>query len=135
MDIAKICDVKSSKKSVLSSQQSETGDEPKKQKKGSRSESSTSNLDNAFTKGLKNPDCALVLANCFRSLEQQVRETFDLAKKCSKSQIKVELALQEAKKGISFTGEKFDAHEEEIREKKKIEELNGTVSKMNEKIE
>ena len=44
-----------------------------------------------FAKGLKNPDCVLILANCLRSFEQQ--ETFHLAKKSSESQIKAELAL------------------------------------------
>ena len=42
-DIAKIFEVKSSKNRVLNSEQSEAGDEPKKQKEESRSESSTSN--------------------------------------------------------------------------------------------
>ena len=85
MDTAKFSDIKSSKKRVLSREQSEFGDEPKKQKKGSRNESSTSTLDNVFAKGLNNPDCVLILANCLRSLEQQVKETFDLAKKSSES--------------------------------------------------
>ena len=136
MDIAKSFDVKSSKKRVFSSEQSETGDEPKKQKEGSRNESSTSTSDDAFADGLKNPDCVMNLANCFRSLEQQVNETFGLAKKSSESQIKGELTLQEANKAISFIGEKFYAYEQERRRnEKKIEELNGTVSKMNERIE
>ena len=90
-DIEKIFDVKLSKRRVHSSEQSETGDEPKKKKKESRNESSTSTLDDAFAGGLKNPDCVLILANYLRSLEQQVKETFDIAKKSSESQIKGEL--------------------------------------------
>ena len=114
-------DVKSSKKRVFSSEQSETGDEPKKQKEGSRNESSTSTLDNVFAEGLKNPGCVLILANCLRSLEQQVKEAFDLAKKSSESQIKGELPLQDVNKAISFIGERFDAYEQErrVNEKKK----------------
>ena len=105
-------------------------------KEGSRNESSTSTLDDIFAEGLKNPDCVLILANCLRSLEQQVKETLDLAKKSRESQIKGELALQDVNKAISFIGEKFDAYEKERREnEKKIEELNGTVSKMNRRIE
>ena len=119
MDIAKILDVKSSKKRVLSSEQSQTGDEPKKQKEGSRNESSTSTLDDVFAEGLKNPDCVLILANCLRSLEQQVKEMFDLAKKSSKSQIKGKLALQDISKAISFIGKKFDVYEQERRENEK----------------
>ena len=63
MDITKFFYVKSSKKRFLSSEQSETGDEPKKQKEGSRTESSTSTLDDVFTEGLKNPDYVLILVN------------------------------------------------------------------------
>ena len=93
MDIVKFRDVKSSKKRVFSSEQSETGAEPKKQKEGSRNESSTSTLDDVFAESLKNPDCVLILVNCLRILEQQVKETFDLARKSSESQIKGELSL------------------------------------------
>ena len=75
MDIAKFFDVKSSKERFLTSEQSETGDEPKKQKERSRNESSTSTLDNIFANGFNNPDCALILENCLLSLEQQVKET------------------------------------------------------------
>ena len=100
-------------KGVLSSEQSETGADPKKQKEGSRNESSTSTTDNVFAKGLKNLDCVLILANCLRSLEQEVKETFDLAKGSSESQIKGELALQEVNKAISFIGGKFDEYEQE----------------------
>ena len=106
MDIANFFGVKSSKKKVLSSEQSETGDEPKKQKEGSRNEPSTSTLDEVFAEGVKNPDCVLILANCLCSLEQHIKETFDLAKKSSESQIKGELALQDFNKAISFIEER-----------------------------
>ena len=119
MDIAKSFDVKSSKKRVLSSEQSETGDKPKKQKEGSKNESSTDTLDNVYSKTLKNPDCVLVLANYLCSLEQQVKEPLDLAKSSSKSQMKSELGLQEVYKATSFIGEQFDAYEQERRENEK----------------
>ena len=119
MDISKFFEVKSSTKRVFSSEQSETGDEPKKQKEASRNESSTSTLDDVFAEGLKNPDCVLILANCLRSLEQQVKETFDLVKTASESQITGELALQDINKAISFIGEKFDAYENERGENEK----------------
>ena len=73
-------------------------------------------LDDVFAEGLKNPNYVLILANSFRSLEQQVKETFDLAINSSESQIKGELALQEVNKAISFIGENFDACEQERRE-------------------
>ena len=106
MDIANFFGVKSFKKRVLSSERSETGDEPKKQKEGNRNEPSTSTLDEVFAEGVKNPDCVLILANCLCSLEQQIKETFDLAKKSSESQIKGELALQDFNKAISFIEER-----------------------------
>ena len=108
----------------------------KETKRGSRNESSSSTLNDVFAETLKNPDFVLILANYLRSLEQQVHETFDLAKKSSESQIKGELALQEVNKAISFIGEKINVFEQERREnQKQNEELNGTVSKMNERTE
>ena len=98
MDITKFFNVKSFMKRVLSS-------EPKKKNKKnerSRNESSTSNLEDVFAEGLKNPDCVLV------------SETFDLAKKS-----KGELALQEVTKTISFIGKTFDAYEQKERKMKK----------------
>ena len=74
--------------------------------------------------------------NCLRSLEQQEKETFDLAKKSSESQIKGKLALQDFNTTISFIGERLDVYEQARREnEKKCKELNGRVSKMNERIE
>ena len=49
---------------------------------------------------------------------------------------KSKVALQDINKAISFIGETFDAYEKERREnEKKIEELNGTVPKIDERIE
>ena len=98
MDITKFFNVKSFMKRVLSSEPN------KKNKKNerSRNESSTSNLEDVFAEGLKNPDCVLV------------RETFDLSKKS-----KGELALQEVTKAISFIGKTFDAYEQKERKMKK----------------
>ena len=70
-----------------------------KTKQGSRNESSTSTLEDIFVEGLKKPDCALILANCLRSLQQHVKETFDLAQTSGENQIKGELALQHVNKG------------------------------------
>ena len=50
------------------------------------------------------------------SLEQQVKETFDLAKKSNESQIEGELVLYKVNKTIACIGEKFGAHEQERRE-------------------
>ena len=50
MDIANFFDAKSSKRRVLSNEQSSTGDESKNQKEGSRNESTTTILDSVFAK-------------------------------------------------------------------------------------
>ena len=55
---------------------------------GSRNKSTTSTLDDVFAKVLKNLDFVLILGNCLRSLEQQLKETFSFAKTSSESQIK-----------------------------------------------
>ena len=70
----------------------------KKQKEGNISESTASTLDDVFAEGLKNPDCVLILVNCLRSLEKQVKEKFDLAKKFIENQIKGKLVLQKLTK-------------------------------------
>ena len=67
------------------SEQSETGDQPKKKREGSRTESSTSTSDDVFVEDLKNPDCVLILTDFLWSIEQQVKETLDLIKKSSES--------------------------------------------------
>ena len=96
----------------------------KKQKEGSRNESSTSTLDDVLAERLKNPDCLLILANCLRSLEQQEKETFHLAKKSSEGQIKGELALQDVNnKTISFVGKKKKMHKKEKEGKMKKKKL------------
>ena len=61
----------------------------------------------------------MILANFLRSLEQETKKTFNLAKKSSKSQITGELRLQEVNKAISFISESFDAYEQERRENEK----------------
>ena len=78
--------MKSSNIRVLTSEQSETGDAPKKQEKEIRDKTSTSSLDNVFAEDLKNPDCVLILVNFLRSLQQQIKERFDLAKKSRSSE-------------------------------------------------
>ena len=85
----KFFDMESCKKRVISSEQSETGDEPKTQKEGSRNKSETINLDNVFAKDLKNCDFIMTLLAFLRSLEQQVKETSDLAENSIEIQIKV----------------------------------------------
>ena len=55
---------------------------------GSRNKSTTSTLDDVFAKDLKNLDFVLILGNSLRSLEQQLKETFNFAKMSSESQIK-----------------------------------------------
>ena len=89
----KFFDVESYKKRVISSEQSKTGDEPKTQKEGSRNKSENINLDDVFAKDLKNRDFIMILLAFLRSLEQQVKETSDLAENSIEIQIKSQLFL------------------------------------------
>ena len=67
MDIAKFFDMKSLRKEFSAVNSLKLVMRQKKQKEGSRNESSTSTLDNVFAEGLKYPDCVLILANFLRS--------------------------------------------------------------------
>ena len=57
----------------------------------------------------------LILWICLRSLENQIKETFNLARNSSKTQTKGELALEEVSKVISLISEMFNAFEQERR--------------------
>ena len=57
MDIANFFDVKSSKKRVINSEQSETGDEAKKRE---AEMNFNQHFKRCFSESLKNPDCVLI---------------------------------------------------------------------------
>ena len=57
----------------------------------------------------------MILLICLRSLENQIKETFNLARNSSKTQTKSKLALEEVSKVISLISEKLNAYEQERR--------------------
>ena len=59
-----------SKKRDLSSETSTSGDDPKKIRDGSLDYSN--NPDDVFTEGLSSPDCANILYNCIRNVENEI---------------------------------------------------------------
>ena len=137
MDLAKFFKDASKKRTLRSSEISESGDEPKKLiVDEERSDSTSSTLDDVFAEGLKNNDCVLILANCLRNLEKQVQETFVAAKETKDSQIKGELSLTEVVKSMEHKNAKFEEYEKERKQgKEKIEELNVKVTEMGKRIE
>ena len=137
MDLAKYFKDSSKKRNLRSSEVSESGDDPKKLNfDEERSESTSSTLDDVFAEGLKNNECVLILANCLRNLEKQVKETFSEAKEIKESQIKGESSLNEVVKAIENINARFEEYEiERKQDKEKIEELNVKVTEMGKKIE
>ena len=83
--------MKSSKKRVLSSEQSETGYKQKKKKKqreGTRNESTTSTLGDVFCQRFEESWLSIDFRKLFTQFRTTGKKTFYLAKKSSKSQIK-----------------------------------------------
>ena len=76
MDITKFLDVKLFLE-ILSSETSLKLVIKQRNKERELKKNLQPNFHNVFAKGSKNPDYALILANCLHSLKQQVKETFD----------------------------------------------------------
>ena len=62
----------------------------------------------------------MILWICLRSLENQIKETFNLARNSSKTQTRGELALEEVSKVISLISEMFNAYEQERRGNERV---------------
>ena len=65
----------SSKKRNLSDQYC-NGEEPKKAREGSLSNSNVSLYD-AFTEGMKSPECFYILVNCIKNIETKIKEIYE----------------------------------------------------------
>ena len=62
------------------SDQSNTGDDPKRLcEESSASSSSPDSPFDVFQESLKSPDCMKILLNCFKNLDKQVKELYILA--------------------------------------------------------
>ena len=80
-----------------------------------------------FSDGLNSPECAKILVNCLRNIENQVKELFTLNEETKNVQIKVTESLE-------FFSNKFDKFERENKKKnEKIKELEETIDILTEK--
>ena len=92
-------------------------------------------LGDVFEESLKSEDCVKVLLSCLRNLEKDVKDINKLALSNNSNQIKGEKQLAHLSQSIKFISDKFDEFEKERQEpKKKIEELRGEFSSLNEKL-
>ena len=88
-----------------------------------------------FEESPKSEDCVKILLSCLRNLEKEVRDIHKLALSNNDNQIKGEKQLADLSEWIKFMSDKFDEFEKERQEQKKvIEELQGKVSSLNEKL-
>ena len=101
------------------SDKSRNGEDAKKVKENAESTGSLS--DEVFSDGLNSPECAKILVNCLRNIENQVKELFILNEETKNAQIKVTESLE-------FFSNKFDELERENKKKnEKIKELEETI--------
>ena len=107
------------------SDKSRNGEDAKKVKKNNESAGSLS--DEIFSDGLSSSECAKILVNCLRNIENQVKELFVLNEETKNAQIKVTESLE-------FFSNKFDELERENKKKnEKIKELEETIDILTEK--
>ena len=139
MDITKFFN---SKKRDLSNN-SNTEEDAKRQREESPSESpNVSMLDipktpgDVFEESLKSEDCVKMLLSCLRNLEEELKDIHKSAlSNNNNNQIKGEKQLADLNESINFMSDKFDEFEKQRQEQKKvIEELRGSVSSLNEKL-
>ena len=107
------------------SDKSRNGEDAKKVKENAQSISSL--LDVVFSDGLNSPECAKILVNCLKNIENRVKELFVLNEETKNAQIKVTESLE-------FFSNKFDELERENKKKnEKIKELEETIDILTEK--
>ena len=123
-----------SKKRDLSSETSTSGDDPKKIRDGSLDDSN--NPDDVFTEGLSSPDCAKILYNCIKNVENHLLAIHSKTEETKMSQIKGEQKLIDLNETVNFICEKFDEYERDRVEKEKIiSELQKNINHMSATIE
>ena len=66
----------------------ERGESSKKQREGSLNDSSVSENTEVFAEGLKSPEFASILFNCFQNLEKEMKILRDIAQTTQENQIK-----------------------------------------------
>ena len=131
--ITKYFDKSSSKKRELS-EQSNNGDEPKKQREGSQD--LTDGWDDIFLEGLTSPENSAALVNFLKKLEVMIKNVADTTESTRSSQIKGEQHLVEMNQSISTINEKLIELEKKLKEKDEIiDELQGNVKELSKTVD
>ena len=112
----------SSKKRDLSNQ-SCSGEEPKKAREGILNDSNVK-LDDVFSESIKSPEFLHIFVNCIQNIEVKIKEIWEMNQVTQDNQIKGECQLRDLVKSIEFYNEKFDELERDNRKKEEnINEL------------
>ena len=131
MDISKYFNSSSKKRDL--SNQSCSGEEPKKAKEGSLNDSNVS-LDHGFTEGMKSPECLRILVNCMKNIEAKIKEIWEMNQVTLDNQIKGQCQLRDLVKSIEFYNERCGELERDNRKKEeKINELEEKSRKIGKK--
>ena len=130
-DIAKFF-VKSKKRDL--SDDSKTTEEPKKVKESGSA--SLSDECDVFNDGVESEDCRVILYNCLKNLEKDIKEIYLLASDNRNRQIKGEKQLSDLAESVSFISSKFDEYEKDRKEKEEtINKLKEEVSTLSERLD
>lgn len=135
MDLTKYFKSDSSKKRDHSDD-SNSGDDPKKIREERISSSSLAEMSNeVFTESLKSPDGIEILFNVLRNVEIQMKKNYIVGQETKDSQIKGEQHLEELTKSVKFLSSKIDEYEQERKENQKvINDLTSNVAQLSEQV-
>ena len=133
MDLYRFFPKDGSKKRDLSDQ-SNNGDEPKRQREDSVADLMLS--DEVFSEeNLQSPRVIGILLNVLNKLEKQIAEIYQISNTTKTSQIKGEEQLNHVLQTVKFINAKFDEFEKDKKEKEEqIKNLESEVTKMKEEI-
>ena len=120
------------------SDQSNNGDEPKKQREnGSQTEDIISTCwDDVFLEGLENSESSNPMFKFMKRLDAQIKDLFTSTEVTKNSQIKVEQHLNKVNESIGFINEKFEDLKKQLEEKdKKITVLENNVTVLSKTVD
>ena len=109
------------------SDKSQSGDEWEKVREDSMSDLP----DDVFEDGFNSPECAKILVNCMRNMEQQIKELIVSSNESKQARIKSEEHLTSIKTSLNSLSQKFHDLDKDLKAKdKKISELEKHVNSL-----
>ena len=95
--------------------------------------------DDAFSQGLKSPECVKILFNCLQNLETEMKSIKEISLAAKDWQIKRIEELNDMSKAINFINKKFEDFEKTLKEKeeeiKLLEKVNNYLNKRLEEMD